>query len=278
MEFTYYPNNTFKKSVEEYFSLVVNPILNISFDDYKTILKYIKQDIQIKEQITDIDYLKYFCPDKVKLRIKYLTNGYEKYFRKECLFLTGIDLPIWFKGKGRNKNIMILAQDPLRSLKSVTNSNIDPYDHITLWTPFSYQVINKNRENTPREKHYWDIINHIGDMSRNIYVTDIRKIWFSGWENHTEINFDKIYSEIFKNEVELFDPDYIICFGRDAEKAAVKIKRCFDFRFNTIYLIHPSNRASSGRDSFFVDKHGIRTFRNDNLIESYKIVINRSLK
>jgi len=211
----------------------------------------------------------------------------------EHFYLTGFDMPCWVSKEKSDKNIMILASEPLRNEDSWGDS--DKYSTISINTPFSYHSSNINgNEKRSERRHYWELIDWLVDYYKaTVYLTDIRKFWFAGWEHYKEFHNSKIHTNIFKKELDFIKPDLVIVFGSrpinilqtekllNSEINLTKIelpekgfllKQGLGYRI--LPLIHPSGAAGGPRKQFFDCN---RVFGNDRN-ENYKEIIKRFVK
>lgn len=206
----------------------------------------------------------------------------------EHFYLTGFDMPCWISNEDSKKKIMILASEPLRSEDSWGES--DKYETISLNTPFSYHL-SKIENNRKERFRYWDLIDWIvGDLKSTVYLTDIRKFWFAGWEHYKAFHSSEIHINIFKQELDFVKPDLIIIFGSrplnilqsekllDLEINLTKHRLPENgFKLNNIDgykvlpLIHPSGAAGGPRKKFFE----VNNVSGENQNEMYKEIIKR---
>lgn len=248
-------NNLKFNSFHEIFS----DLLSTSFDDWFKAISYFKSE---------------FVTAPMTEKFEYFSKRELKISNAEHFYLTGFDMPCWVGPEKFSKKIMILASEPRRNEKTWTKG-VNKYEFISLNTPFSYHKCNIATIKNPKEKdNYWDLIRDmIKKYNSIIYMTDIRKIWFAGWEHYSEYKGAKIHLEIFFKELVFFQPDLIIVFGSVPLKilqATKKIKHeielskkdlqkegySFDGKYKILPLVHPSDLASVQRKQFF-ERNGV---------------------
>ena len=206
----------------------------------------------------------------------------------EHYYLTGMDIPCWVSNEVRTDNrILVLASEPLRSEDS-WYENVDKYNEISLNTPFSYHT-SKISDDKKERFRYWDLIDFlVKEKKSTVYLTDIRKFWFAGWEHHSVYQKTDIHLDVFDKELELFNPDWIIIFGskpldvlQKANRISQKINLTseklpadgyiLDEKYKVLPLIHPSGAAGGPRKKFF----NVNNVKGGNQNEMYKAIIEK---
>lgn len=161
--------------------------------------------------------------------------------------LTGIDLPILLNNENdeNSGSIMLVGSEPLRNWTYFENHKIDIYDKIVVNTPYSIHDIFDS------DSVYFLIIDFL--ISKNqLYLTDLRKIWFSGFERHKKFLNSELHEKFFIDEVELIKPDRIITFGKNVFELLKSWLKSNNISLQIDYLIHPSQRTQgAGRKQFF---------------------------
>jgi len=126
----------------------------------------------------------------------------------------GIDLPVWFNHKKENPRVMLVAMEPLRTAEAA------PEDYASVSTPFALASLQL------QHKISWRVVyRFIQDLIQNqcaVYVTDLGKVYslYNGGK-HTG-NFAR-NKTIFLEEIELFQPDCIVTFGKHVHENARRI-------------------------------------------------------
>lgn len=209
-----------------------------------------------------------------KSTIKTRIENFDRYY------LTGLDLPIWVNSGNDNKRIIILASEPLRSDAVFTevydNFNIKNnfYSHILVGTPFAYHYINPGKTDS---NLYWDIIDYMAQEAF-VYITDIRKIWFAGFEYHKNFINAEYHKAMLEQEIDMVNPDVVVTFGNNANSVVSKMK--FPQSIKHINLIHPSKRTIPQRDKFFKLRGiDVTTFNNstNKQFDSYKALLDKEM-
>jgi hypothetical protein len=181
----------------------------------------------------------------------------------EHYLLTGIDLPIITSSKANsNKKLMVIGSEPLRNWNYFIDHELSIYDHIAISTPYSLH------QQDAKETLYYKIIEHLS-KTHKIYLTDLRKIWFAGFERHKTFLEAELHNEFLLDEINYFNPECIITFGKNVYDALQSILKTKNLDIKVHYLIHPSQRTQGeGRKTFF-EKVGID-------ISKYKYITNAS--
>ncbi len=254
----------------------------IKINEIENILRQLfndKVNIQLDEVVNLFRNI--FNGEKKDCTEQSITKSSLNFKNAEHFYLTGLDIPCWISNDGTCiKNIMIIASEPLRSENAFKlSNNLDGYNSIILNTPFSFHCFHE--VGRQEKNQYWDFIEKlVEEYQANVYLTDARKIWFAGWEQHSEFANNIIFNNILKSEIDLIKPDFIITFGTTPLQF-LKVKE-FSFKENitdkvfvenlttnkyrVIPLIHPSKTASGHRKKFLefnevYDKESNDTFR-----------------
>lgn len=155
-------------------------------------------------------------------------------------YWVGFDLPLFIKADGNIKNIMIVAEDPLRSQ---SDPNLIPFrSQILLSTPFATHLDWCRRA----LKEYWDFHSTLLDEGYNVYMTDINKIWIQkdGNSKKERLPNDLIinFRRTLQAEIEMINPEVIVTYGRPAELALKSFS--LDSKQKVIHFPHPSKTAN----------------------------------
>lgn len=181
----------------------------------------------------------------------------------EHYLLTGIDLPIITSSKANSKSkLMVIGSEPLRNWNYFIDHELSIYDHIAISTPYSLH------QQDAKETLYYKIIEHLS-KTHKVYLTDLRKIWFAGFERHKTFIEAQLHNEFLLDEINYVNPECIITFGKNVFDALSSIVKTKNLNIKVHYLIHPSQRTQGvGRKTFF-EKVGID-------ISKYKYITNAS--
>jgi hypothetical protein len=181
----------------------------------------------------------------------------------EHYLLTGIDLPIIASFNTANsRKLMVIGSEPLRNWNYFSENNISIYDQIAISTPYSLHL------NDAKETVYYKITEHLC-KTHQVYLTDLRKIWFAGFERHKTFLEAKLHNAFLLDEINYVNPECIITFGKNVYDALSSILKTNNLNTKVHYLIHPSQRIQGeGRKTFF-EKVGID-------ISRYKSITNAS--
>ena len=215
-----------------------------------------------------------------------------KFNGSEHFYITGIDFPCWvMRGNNPRNRVMIIGSEPLRSEVSFGEVEykqvVDRYKYISINTPYSYH------QNYQNDK-YSKIINYlVNDLDCLVYLTDYRKLWFAGWEHYSQYTNPKPHQDTLDIEIEWFQPNYIITFGKTAlpflklpnEKISkYDLRKRRDFidisrgrKPRVIPLVHPSNMAGGSRKEFF-ENNGIIIDNMKDKQEAYHELLERELR
>mgnify|MGYP001163444699 FL=1 len=256
------------------FHTIFSDLLSTSFDDWFKAISYFKSE---------------FVTAPMTEKFEYFSKSELKISNAEHFYLTGFDMPCWVSDVNPVKRIMILASEPLRNENS-WSKNHDRYKNISINTPFSYHR-SKIEPDRLENFRYWILINWMASqLNATVYMTDIRKFWFAGWEHYNEFNNSEIHINVFKKELDFINPDLIIIFGSrplnilQSEKLldleinltknrlpvnGFKIKNLEGYK--VLPLIHPSGAAGGPRKKFFE----VNNVSGENQNEMYKEIIKR---
>jgi len=166
--------------------------------------------------------------------------------------LTGIDVPVLItRGNSKKrKKVIIVGSEPLRNWRYFEKNELDVYSHIALNTPFSVH------QHDGFDTLYGKIILEFL-KTHDVYVTDVRKIWFAGFNYHNDFLNDSIHSDFLLAEFESFnDIDHFITFGQDSYRF---IKKLLNDDPRVKYIIHPSRRTLGNQRKSFFASHKINT-------------------
>lgn len=178
-------------------------------------------------------------------------------------FLTGIDLPIIASSNTvSNRKLMVIGSEPLRNWNYFSENKLSIYDQIAISTPYSLHL------KDAKETVYYKITEHLS-KTHQVYLTDLRKIWFAGFERHKTFLEAKLHNAFLLDEINYVNPECIITFGKNVFDSLSLIVKTNNLNIKVYYLIHPSQRTQGeGRKTFF-EKVGID-------ISRYKSITNTS--
>ena len=141
------------------------------------------------------------------LSVENLVNELKDY--EESVVL-GIDLPLWIDWNTDKPKLMIIGRDPQR--------NAQTQKGLIIGSPYSL-VSDGGRK---AKNNYWKFIEPLTEENK-LYITDIYKLFISNSnEKVTELRGLPIHFNIFKDEIDLINPDKIITIGKDAADAVKK--------------------------------------------------------
>lgn len=160
--------------------------------------------------------------------------------------LSGIDLPIIATSvKDSSRKLMVIGSEPLRGWDYFVTHKLSIYYDIAIGTPYSLHQQDAN------ETIYYKIIEHLS-KTHQIYLTDLRKIWFAGFERHKTFIEAKFHTSFLMEEINFVKPEYIITFGKNVYDTVSRLIELNKMNIKVYYLIHPSQRTQGeGRRSFF---------------------------
>lgn len=168
------------------------------------------------------------------------------WMQDEC---TGIDVPVlWTPNQGKgSKNIILLAQDPLRDNDywDYSQKEMQHDINVIVGTPYALHISEKTKQTLVGEKKkakrynvgvYRAIIEKLCKEGYNVYCTDIFKYYMRKKPNKNVTKFDV---GIFINECKRVNPAKIIAMGKKAQYAVAELK----IEFNRIISVpHPKAR------------------------------------
>lgn len=131
----------------------------------------------------------------------------------------GVDLPTWFNIQPDNRHIMIVAQDPLRSVKWYGECR-----DAVLSSPFGQQDYeHRHKANGGEMMHL--LVKELVINRYGVYLTDANKYFIYDHETTDEFSANHInaYTNILKEEIDLVKPMVIVCLGRSSERMCKKI-------------------------------------------------------
>jgi hypothetical protein len=153
----------------------------------------------------------------------------------------GLDLPTWFNYSKTISNVMILAMEPLRRPKTSYT------DFVTLASPFAlhYKTVRNKVPYSTSFKFIYQLV----DDDFAVYLTDIYKL-YSIVNGRKYTGERELNREIFKKELEIVKPEYIVVFGKTAQARLQDFNDLIDgLNIKVIYLTHPA--AFRGNKHFF---------------------------
>lgn len=200
----------------------------------------------------------------------------------------GIDIPVWLSSKDAPaKRLMIVAMDPLRS--EDCSGLISP-DALTFNTPFTIH------DTTVKNNYNQQIIELASKY--DTYLTDAYKLFFRDTKNYSKVSngmndFKKnlaIHHEMLQKEVDFFQPEYIVCLGKDAGKAISTIgdfdfrpisstslayqKRHYKLGEKQVFCVPHASGAARGHASTFLRSHNT-TYRSNSYLTDVVDLIER---
>ena len=152
------------------------------------------------------------------------------WMKDEC---TGIDVPVlWTLNQDKDsKNIILLAQDPLRDNDYWNYAEEMQHDtHVIIGTPYALHISEntirkpvtaKNRAKRYNVGVYRAIIENLCEQGYNVYCTDIFKYYMRETPCKEITAFDV---KIFINECSRVNPTKIIAMGKKAQEAVAKLQ------------------------------------------------------
>lgn len=152
------------------------------------------------------------------------------WMKDEC---TGIDVPVlWTLNQYKDsKNIILLAQDPLRDNDYWNYAEEMQHDtHVIIGTPYALHISEntiqkpvtaKNRAKRYNVGVYRAIIENLCEQGYNVYCTDIFKYYMRETPCKEITAFDV---KIFINECSRVNPTKIIAMGKKAQEAVAKLQ------------------------------------------------------
>lgn len=170
----------------------------------------------------------------------------------------GHDLPVWLNDPYKaDVRIMIVSQDPRRSDAEMKSAGLNQQRGIAVSSPFGLH--DPYWRSKPDSLIYDVVANLIGGyemegIELSVYFTDIYKL--HGVDSiksvpkitSNDTNNSYIYCDIFKQELDLFQPDIIVLLGKEAQNAK---KCCTSGSYSSnpnlpiiIELPHPSRQAN----------------------------------
>ena len=239
--------------------------MNLNFQD--NILKLVSKHLSINDDKVSLIYNEII---EEKNRLKHIALSVHKadisvpeLSDTEHYLLTGIDLPIIASSdKVSTRKLMVIGSEPLRNWNYFSKYKLSIYDQIAISTPYSLHL------KDAKETVYFKITEHLSN-THQVYLTDLRKIWFAGFERHKTFLEAKFHNEFLLDEINYVNPECIITFGKNVYDALSFLVKTNNLNIKIHYLIHPSQRTQGeGRKTFF-EKVGIDVSR-------YKSITNAS--
>jgi len=170
----------------------------------------------------------------------------KKYNSKE--YWVGVDYPILLTKKSNKKNVLIVAEDPLRNFND--DLLIKSKEHVLLSTPFATHLSNCRKA----LKEYWGFHNYLLEAGYNVYVTDIHKLWLKKERNNKKevLPSDLIenFKKIFQFEMEFIKPELVVTYGNTAKNALNEMRLGLDEK--VLHFLHPSNTANGSWKKLFL--------------------------
>lgn len=162
----------------------------------------------------------------------------------------GLDLPTWFNYESNKSSVMILAMEPLRTEEKP--------GFATLASPFALHS-KYIRHKLPYSTTF-KFIKELVKNNFNVYITDIYKLYCK-LNNRKHTGEEELNHIIFKKELDILKPDYIVVFGKTAKIRLEKFLNAYQgISAKVIHLAHPA--AFGGNKHFYEE---FTRLRNDNL-------------
>lgn len=167
-------------------------------------------------------------------------DGGNCFYKIDCNSKIGVDIPVKIsKVEGENASkIMFIGESVLRNHERDYKD-----DCLLVGTPFAIIGGDKQPESCDIYKM---IFKHWLNMNYQIYITDYIKMWKQGnnyLKGKENKNFREKSQELLKEEIDGFDPNYIVSFGKEAEHVINRINKASQIKAEIINLTHPSNNA-----------------------------------
>lgn len=154
-------------------------------------------------------------------------------------YYLGIDLPIFISQDSNTKNVLIVAEDPLRD---PTDKLIEvSKEHALLSTPFATHLDSCRK----RLKEYWNFHESLLNNGFNIYITDINKLWLKksvGVKATLPNDLMEHFKKTLQAEIKLVNPKMIIVYGKKAAFALHNMN--INFKERIVAFPHPSKSAN----------------------------------
>ncbi len=173
--------------------------------------------------------------------------------------ITGIDIPILLTNddKEDKETVVIVAQDPLRSIKDPMLKPFIPFDKSIVGTPFAFHYELQYYKQT---EVYRLIVDGLLKKGYNVYITDIWKCWdksktYRGLWKKGNPHFDCLVEEI--DEIK---PNYVILMGKQAQNNFKKIK--FTYKQPKLICVPHPSAAANGAWVRQIGKCDIKTKAN----------------
>ena len=196
----------------------------------------------------------------------------------------GIDLPVWFTIKNKNRQkIMLIGMDPLR--QKSTEGEIGKV--ASLNTPYS--IHHRVRNN------YYPSISLLASQY-DIYITDVFKLFFREPEDpdfvsnqNTSFTELAIHTKLLQKEITAFSPDLILCLGKQPVNdglAKIGLTRFIpsivtkidniSLTSIPIYAIpHATGLASKHAKRFMEEKNRVKHNSKTYIVDAVKLILDK---
>ena len=126
----------------------------------------------------------------------------------------GVDLPTWFNIQNSNPVIMLIAQDPLKSIELYGECR-----DAVLSSPFGLHDAT-HREWKKGGMMVYELVSRLVKAGYGVYLTDSRKyfVYNPVMTNRFARLHKKEYADILKKEIEIVKPTLCVALGRKAAK------------------------------------------------------------
>lgn len=243
INYPFCPNSTFLDKVLDILCDKVTGVTGIFKKGTRRQLKKI-----YKKMCSDINMPQYVI---YPLQSSYLNTGLNKIDPTNLLkgnnICAGHDLPVWLNDPAAPCRIMVLSQDPRRSVVE----SLD--DTIGISSPFGLHSRIWRSNLTKGFVHYamLELINENKENGISVYYTDIYKLRKVEPAKTDTTNYFISYNDILCKEICLFQPTIIVTLGSDAKNALKEIKcpclKQLNPKPKIVNLPHPNARYKEGK-------------------------------
>ncbi|MBE9586547.1 hypothetical protein IM792_19015 [Mucilaginibacter sp. JRF] len=217
-------------------------------------------------------HLSYVMPHLNRSQIQPITNDslfITKY--NDTNYYLGIDLPIYISKPGNIKNVVVVAEDPLRNPADPLISASKEY--ALLGTPFATHLESMRRA----LKEYWDFHHELLNNGFNVYITDINKIWLkatTGTKENIPGDLAEGFKQTLQAEINLLQPDLLVVYGKKAANAIDSME--LQISAKRLMFPHPSRTANGTWKKLF-STHYPNVEKNCSSINKVAYMIEKTL-
>ena len=186
----------------------------------------------------------------------------------------GVDLPTWFNIQSSNPRIMLIAQDPLRSIELYGECR-----DAVLSSPFGLHDAT-HREWKKGGMMVYELVSRLVMGGYGVYITDSRKyfVYNPVMTNKFARLHRKEYADILKKEIEIVRPTLCVALGRKAQRVMFYfITENPDLKPKYIPLPHLSGAARGAIKQKFERLQEIK-LTYDNIADEYARIITDKVK